>query len=149
MQRMILLLKQMCSPLKAFVNMNSSDKIIVITNNSLWNDIQSTFSTNYPFLKIEFTDSEKGIKKNRRFKIDADSCINNITKLNEPCIIDIDGNRSISQLALDFKNMLGIEVEVLRKSGNVWNLISLTGSWTLESQNEAGKFISSQMHDTL
>jgi len=139
----------MCSPPKAIVNMNSSDKIIVINNNSVWNDIQSIFSKHYPFLKLEFTESEKGIKKNRRFKIDADSCINNITKLNEPCMIDMDGNRSISELVLEFKNMLGIEVEVLRKSGNVWNLISLTGSWTLESQNEAGKFICSQMLDTL
>ncbi len=129
--------------------MKLGNKKIVINNNSLWIDIQSTFSGHYPFLKIEFTETEKGVKKNRRFKIDADSCINNITKLKEPFIIDIDGDRSISQLVLDFTNMLGIEVEVSRKSGNVWNLISLTGSWSLESQNEAGKFICSQMLHSL
>ena len=124
------------------------NKKIVINNNSLWNDIQSSFSTHYPFLKIEYSQNEKGIKKHRSFKIDAAPFVNHIAKLDEPCIINIDGNRSISQLVVDFTN-LGIEVEVLRKSGNVWNLISLTGSWTLESQNEAGKFICSQMQDTL
>jgi hypothetical protein len=34
---------------------------------------------------------------------------------------------------------------VSRKSGNVWNMISVTDGWTLESQNSAGEFISSQM----
>ena len=74
--------------------MNCPDKKIVINNNSLWKDIQSTFSTHYPFLKIEFTENEKGIKKQRGFTKDPNSCIN-VSKLSEPCIVDIDGNRSI------------------------------------------------------
>ncbi len=127
--------------------MNPGDKKIEITSTSRWSDIQSTFSSHYPFLKIELTETEKGIKKKRIFKVDAEICINNITKLKEPCIIDLDSTRSISQLVQDFATMLGIRVDVLRKSGKVWNLISLTGLWTLESQNEAGKFICSQMLD--
>jgi hypothetical protein len=40
---------------------------------------------------------------------------------------------------------LGVIVQVSRKSGNVWNVISITEGWTLESQNSAGEFISSEM----
>jgi hypothetical protein len=32
-----------------------------------------------------------------------------------------------------------------RKSGNVWNVISVTDGWTLENQNASGQFISSVM----
>ena len=40
-------------------------------------------------------------------------------------------------------------MQVFRKSGNIWNAISLTDSWTLESQNEAGEFISTEMSAAL
>ena len=127
--------------------MNSSNKQILINNNSFWNDIQVSFSTHYNFLRIDLSATDIGVRKNMSFKKDNDFCINKITELKEPCIIDINGDKTISQLVKDFKMMLGTDIEVSRKSGNVWNLISLTASWTLEGQNEAGRFISSQMLD--
>ncbi len=41
--------------------------------------------------------------------------------------------------------MLGLYIQVFGKSGNVWNVISFTDSWTLESHNKAAEFISAEM----
>lgn len=40
--------------------------------------------------------------------------------------------------------MPGLSVLVFKKQENVWNALSLTKSWTLESQN-AAEFISAEM----
>ena len=129
--------------------MEIKNKEILINNNSLWVDIQSAFCKQYPFLKIEFTENEKGMKGGGSMRIDNKRCIKLLTNENAPCTIDIDSNRVVSEVTLDFKNKLGLNVEVLRKSGNVWNVISITTNWTLKNQNAAGEFICSQMLDSI
>lgn len=125
--------------------MKTENKEILINNDSRWMDIQSTFSVYYPFLKIVFIENDSSARGNKRSEPDNQLCIKNLTNVNEECKIDVNANRSVSQVSLDFKNILGLKVEILRKSGNVWNLISLTDGWTLENQNAAGDFICSQM----
>ena len=124
-------------------NMESPGKEILINNNTLWVDIQSLFSVHYPFLKIEVIDHEKSMA--RTWRIDHELCIKELGNITDACKIDISNNMSVSEVAADFKNKLGLNIEVLRKSGNVWNAISITGNWTLENQNAAGEFICSQM----
>ncbi len=129
--------------------MEKVNKEILINTYSLWTDIQSVFSMHYPFLKIEYIENDKGTKVNRSLKTDTQLPIKQITNVTLPCKIDIHSNRSVVQVSLDFKIIMGLKVKVLRKSGNVWNVISITEGWTLENQNAAGKFISSQMLDSL
>jgi hypothetical protein len=39
----------------------------------------------------------------------------------------------------------GVAVQISRRSGNVWNVISLTNNWTLDRQNTTGAYVSSIM----
>lgn len=59
--------------------------------------------------------------------------------------IDMAGTRTVSELSHDLETTLGVRVGISRKSGNVWNLVSVTDEWTLETQNAAGEFICAEM----
>lgn len=116
-------------------------KEILVYQNSLWIDIQSAFSDYYPFLKMELL--RQGRAEHQITSLASRICLKHLTA-NEPCIIDINDNRTVLEVMNDFKIILGLTIQVSRKSGNVWNVISITEEWTLKSQNAAGEFISSQ-----
>ena len=48
---------------------------------------------------------------------------------------------TVSQLEQNFKNIYGIGIQVLRKSGNVWLETSFTDGWTLKEQNHQGEIL--------
>jgi hypothetical protein len=121
-------------------------KEILIDENSLVVTIQEAFNGFYPFLKIEFLkqlNNNNHLQKTR--KILPQDSIKEITNAVMPVKLNLENKRTITQVGNDCKQLLGLSVQVSRKSGNIWNLITLTDSWTLEEQNDAGKFISSEM----
>jgi hypothetical protein len=69
--------------------------------------------------------------------------IKNIGAVNK---INISNNITIGDLTHKLEALLGVIIQVFRKCGNVWNVISLTSEWTLENQNASGLFISSEMN---
>lgn len=124
--------------------METINSEIVLKPDSLISDIQSQFNSLYPFLKIEFLKnnsptSGKSLIVNTIYRLKDLSNFSTTQKIN------VDKTRTVAEIAADCINKIGLSVQVLRKSGNVWNLISLTDSWTLENQNDAGAFISSEM----
>lgn len=125
--------------------MDIKSREILINKDSLLMDIQCYFSALYPFLKVEFFESAHTTGMLKSTKIDPRTSIKKITKMGLMCSIDINNSRTVSELSHDFQHKLGVIVQVSRKSGNVWNAISLTEGWTLEDQNAAGEFISSEM----
>ncbi|MEP7317990.1 MAG: hypothetical protein ABI921_04600 [Panacibacter sp.] len=126
--------------------MKNQAKQILITEDTLVADIQETFTGFYPFLKIEFckkNNDNQLLQKPK--KILPQECIKKITNAFMPAKLNVDDNRTIAQIETDCMQLLGLCVQFSRKSGNIWNLITLTDNWTLEDQNNAGKFISSEM----
>lgn len=121
---------------------NSSD--ITLKPGSLIRDIQFKFNSLYPFLKIEFC-KNGGISNGKKAILNSEYCLKDISELSSNTILNVDKNRTIEYLALDSIDKLGLSIQVFRKSGNVWNVISLTDNWTLENQNNAGQFISAEM----
>ncbi len=119
-------------------------KEILINNDSQIGDIQNEFSTCYPFLKIDFLVKGNGTKNGRTIVLDSHTSLQQLGKVNRSKI-DINRHRSVSEVSNDFEEMLGVIVQVSRKSGRVWNTISVSDSWTLQSQNIAGEYISSEM----
>ena len=71
--------------------------------------------------------------------------VKDVSHVSQLIHIDVSDEQTIGALIKDFKHNSGTNIDVYRKSGNVWNMISLTESWTLKSQNNAGKFISCEM----
>ncbi len=126
--------------------MKQENKSINITNDSLISDFQHLFSMYYPYLKIEFLQIDPTAKKIKSIILDSTISLNQLKSIGFTKTINISNDITIRELSHDLENILGVMVQVLRKSGNVWNVISLTNEWTLENQNAAGLYISSKMH---
>jgi hypothetical protein len=122
-----------------------ASKEIIISSDSFILDIQQAFNFYYPFLRIEFAEKVKDSSPYKNRKISSSSLVRQIAELVVPAKINIEGERSVAEIEKDFKDLLGLQLKVYRKSGNIWNLISVTENWTLESQNKAGEFISIEM----
>jgi len=120
-------------------------KEIIITKNTLITEIQKDFNVFYPFLKIEFSTNAKKFLSLKKYEINPESRISKITNLANTIQLNVDEERTVAEVEEDCKKLLGLSMQVFRKSGNVWNAISLTESWTLKSQNTAGEFISIEM----
>lgn len=128
--------------------MDALKKQIQINNETFLKDIQTSFNAYYPYLKIEFLEPKK-YPLEPRLKNDHYSMqVKDLSLLQNPIAIDVSNGRTIEDIIRDFKKNTGTTINVSRKSGNIWNVITLTGSWTLESQNNAGLFISSEMQLT-
>jgi glycerol-3-phosphate O-acyltransferase len=107
-------------------------------------NIQNEFNEVYPFLKIEFF-KNSSTRKNpvqKSEKINAGEKVRLVAHLNGSNKINIGKQRTVAQLEEDFKELLGLNALVYRKSGNLWIETSLTDDWTLEQQNSEGEFIS-------
>jgi hypothetical protein len=126
-------------------NMDPASKEIIISSESLVMHIQQAFNFYYPFLKIEFAEKVKKSSFDGNLKISPSSVVRQIAELTVPAKISLEDERTVADIKKDFKDLLGLSVKVYRKSGNVWNLTSVTDNWTLESQNKAGEFISIEM----
>ena len=129
--------------------MEENSKEIVINKDSLVIDIQSKFTSFYPFLKIEFLTKAKKYFSFRNNKVNPESKISKITDSTFPVKLDVGPERTIVEIEEDCQALLGLTMQVSRKSGNVWNAISLTDNWTLRSQNEAAEFICTEMAPAL
>ncbi|MCY7420396.1 MAG: hypothetical protein LH478_01450 [Chitinophagaceae bacterium] len=130
--------------------METNKKEIQFYNETFLKDIQKLFNTYYPFLKIEFWEEKRYPAEETKVRNDHYGMqVKDVSNVKEPVAIDVSGERTIEEMVKDFKTNSGTNINVYRKSGNVWNVITLTESWTLESQNKAGQFISSEMKLTV
>lgn len=122
-----------------------------ITEDTLIKNIQNEFNIFYPFLKIDFLKDNTANKKylQKTEKINPDEQIKIIGKINRACEINVSRQTTVAGVKKDFKEILGLTVEVYRKSGNVWIETSLTDDWTLEQQNKEGEQISLHSNTSL
>jgi glycerol-3-phosphate O-acyltransferase len=113
-----------------------------INDNSLLKQLQEEFNEVYPYLWIDFyfNSFSKGLNV-MPDKINANTQIKDLCKLNGESTINIESNLSISQLETEFLEKLGLKIKVLRRTGNVWLETIFTANWTLECQNAEGQKI--------
>ena len=96
-------------------------------------EIQTEFSSSYPFLRIEFDQ-----KKSRRSSQQRD-------EKTPDAAIEITGSTTVEELQKSIWKLFGLAAQVFRRSGNVWLETTMTDHWTLEQQNQHGKEISAWM----
>ncbi|MCW3114980.1 MAG: hypothetical protein JWR18_3376 [Segetibacter sp.] len=130
--------------------MQKDFKEISITGATKVRDVQKEFASFYPFLKIEFSKNEHGIFS-KNHKVNPENSL--IKSGHSPLHVklNVDEERTIAEVERDCHELSGLSIQICRKSGNVWNAISITNSWSLQSQNMAGEFISTEMqkhHDS-
>jgi len=116
---------------------------ITIIGSSLVSDVQQTFSEAYPFLRVEFfkkrhTQGKMFLKED---KIPPYVKIGDLSKNLKPGKIDISDSRTVTEFEQQCREMTGLEVQVLRRSGSSWIQTSLTDDWSLERQNREGELL--------
>lgn len=126
--------------------MQEANKYLIINEDSRIIDIQQAFNKQYPYLKIEFSKKEQSLPSSKKINASPQSKIKDLTFVTVSTKINIAENCTVAELVADFTNRIGVVAQLFRKSGNIWNVISLTDSWTLENQNKAGEFISIEMN---
>lgn len=106
-------------------------------------EIQEEFSSIFPYLRLRFF-----AKPNRLNGPSSDKLVKYSKTLGECRTIHKQGKVTItpfmkvSELEEVFRDIYGLEVQLLRRSGKAWLETSLTESWTLEEQNNQGESLS-------
>ena len=112
-----------------------------ITDNRTLREIQKEFREKYPFLKIEFYEGkhESGKPSHVNKQLDSTITIEAARKVHTEGDLNIQGNMKVSTLEDRFWNDYGLNVQVFRRSGNLWLQTTTTDHWTLSEQNGKGQ----------
>lgn len=115
---------------------------LVINPTRLISDMQRDFSEMFPFLRLEvFLRRSRQVNENKRI-ISGDKRIGDAQSIPADGSIDIREDMKVQDLERAFLTDFGLNVQVLRCSGNLWLQTTMTDSWTLRQQNEHGREIS-------
>lgn len=114
--------------------------MIEILDKMLLQDVQDGFQRCYPNLWIDFFYDHNlpGTLHVTPEKIKPGTPISRLTVFKKDVLLDIDSNKTVTQLEKHFLDELGVQVKVMRKSGNVFVGTPYTNDWTLDAQNAAG-----------
>lgn len=107
-------------------------------------DIQKEFNDLFPYLRIKFFSkphlkggaSSQDLVKNPTLKL-ADCRV-----LHNAGDITINDNMTVLELEERFKDVYGLSIQILRKSGKMWLETTITDDWTLKRQNDQGHDLS-------
>lgn len=101
--------------------------------------IQVEFSTLYPGLKLEFYSKKhkdhEGSPKD--FQMDSQKVLESYGALIEG-ELDLNGEMTVSELEESFETLFGLNIQVFRRSAELWLQTTATDNWTLETQNRKG-----------
>lgn len=108
-------------------------------------ELQEAFAHKYPFLKIDFFEADKATGATKLKELNPITRISSLPILTTDVVINVSSNRTVAEVTGEFLKKLGVGIQVSRKSGKVWNEITVTENWTLKTQNTAAEFVSSLM----
>ncbi len=100
-------------------------------------DLKKQFHGYYPNLKLEFfnqTSSEDGGNSKDQM-LDNEALLSAYTR-NQSGTVEFTGNTSVRQFETLFSETFGLNVQVFRKSGNVYLETSNTDDWTLDMEHK-------------
>ena len=125
--------------LLAILNLNHLTMKLKIKSGKTLKQLQKEFQDEFPLLKIEFfnrphRNEEASSKKDLQ---DTSLTVAEISKKQGE--VAISGKTKTAELEQQFQTEFGLNVQVFRKSGNVWLETSTTDHLTLEEQQEAAK----------
>lgn len=119
---------------------------MIIAESKTIQEIQYEFHARFPGLKIEFYSSHHEAGKGSPIKeqLDPQRSLKSLrTKVSEADFL-IKPEMTVAEFEQAFHDDFGLNVQVFRKSGNLWMQTTSTDGWTLASQNRKGG--SSEQH---
>ena len=113
---------------------------MIIKDNKTLKDIQEEFHGKFPFLKIEFYDQphESGKGSPLLKTLDPGLKVGAVRTRKVTGEFRIAPEMTVAELEGRFASDYGLNLQVFRRSGNLWMQTSATDSWTLEKQNRKG-----------
>jgi hypothetical protein len=116
--------------------------ILEIKKDSQLNDIQDSFTHNFPFLRLQFYSME--VKhKNRKNKVlyytDLHTSIKEAGHVKHDLFLELHYWQKTGTVEKLFRDKTGLHVHVYRKHGDHWIQTAGTDELTLEEQNNIGR----------
>jgi hypothetical protein len=105
-------------------------------------EIQREFSSDYPFLKLEFAGF--GVTK----MLSPHQKLEKAYNSKASGLINITPDMRVIDLEKKFKDEFSLIAQVFRRSGNSWLQTTMTDNWTLKQQNTHGREISEIKHES-
>jgi len=114
---------------------------INITDGLTITEIQKLFTEHFPFLKLEFyeTEHEAGEGNLNQNRFEPTKTIGEIRTKHNTGELSIHGNQKVSTLEQAFHDQFGLNVQVFRQSNEVWLQTTATDEWTLSEQNQTAE----------
>lgn len=115
-------------------------KTLTINDANTLKSIKDQFNKYFPHLKIEFF-SVKHLKDEaspRTAIYDDKLLLSEVSATQNTMPFNFDGNMKTAEFEQNFSDMFGVNVQVYRKSGNIWLQTITTDAWTLAEQEEKG-----------
>ena len=114
---------------------------IRVIEDDILRNIQNDFSKQYPFLKLEFykCSHPDGTGSPESERLSAQLPLEEATAFHCPGIIDVSPLRTVAAIEHDFLKLLGLSVQVFRRSGKLWIETTGTDHWSLQEQNAKGR----------
>lgn len=115
---------------------------IIVNNKTKLSDLQDWFFATFEFLKIEFYKNShnefEGNQKNELLNSSEELKQLGFTSTDYP--FEINENLKVQQVEDKFKKELNLNVQVFRKSGDIWLQTTSTDEWTLLEQIERAAY---------
>lgn len=117
---------------------------MIITDEKKLVDIQREFNEKFPFLKLEFYTQpyEAGVGSPNKVLLPALSKIGEVRQVHNTGDLGINGHLKVKSLEQLFQEQYGLNVQVFRRSGELWLQTTSTDDWTLSEQNQKGQRVS-------
>lgn len=111
-----------------------------ITNTMTIRNLQDSFSKQFPGLKIELYSEKHGAYQSSspEFQFQSATTLQEVNSEIEASEFKIDPTWTVEQFEELFAEKYSFNIQVFRKSNNVWLQTSNTDAWTLEVQNRKG-----------
>jgi hypothetical protein len=114
--------------------------IMNISDEKKLRDVKEEFHRKFSHLKIEFYEGvhTKGKGSHHSEQLDAELTLGSVGHAEGSGAFFIDPQMAVADFEQNIKEKYGLNVQVFRKSGNLWIQTTATDSWTLAEQNRKG-----------
>lgn len=110
-------------------------------------DIVSEFQDSYPYLTLNFYGARDGLLTGhtKQAIYPSDTALSEIQPELAEGYIDVPETMSVKQLEQRLRDLFRLNVQVLRRSGNVWLETTATDNWSLFHQNSHGRELTQKL----
>jgi hypothetical protein len=111
-----------------------------ISDSKTIREVKNEFHDKFPWLKIEFYSKSHGAGEGspESLHLDDELTIAQVRSVHSEGELSIHGNLKVSSLEESFRDDYGLNVQVFRRSGELWLQTTSTDDWTLSEQNDKG-----------